>query len=142
MKWRLYEEHVAAVRAYLRRRHRGVDTEDATQEVFMAAARAEPVGKPRAWLLTVARNVAATLGRKTVLARLEHEPASTAVNPRVQAMREAMNRLPADMLAALRMKLEEGLTYEEIAKRQGVPVGTVRSRLHRAVGMLREELKD
>ncbi len=33
-----------------------------------------------------------------------------------------------------------GLTYEEIADTVGVPVGTVRSRIHRGRKMLKEKL--
>jgi RNA polymerase sigma factor (sigma-70 family) len=35
-----------------------------------------------------------------------------------------------------------GLSYEEIAEAVGVPVGTVRSRLHRARGKVRKVLGD
>jgi len=36
----------------------------------------------------------------------------------------------------------EGLSYEEAAKVLGCPIGTIRSRLHRARSLLREKLKD
>jgi RNA polymerase sigma-70 factor (ECF subfamily) len=38
--------------------------------------------------------------------------------------------------------LGEELSYEEIAAVLGVPVGTVRSRLHNAVKKLREEMRE
>ena len=36
----------------------------------------------------------------------------------------------------------EGFTYEEISKIVDIPIGTVRSRLHRARNMLKEKLKE
>jgi RNA polymerase sigma-70 factor (ECF subfamily) len=36
----------------------------------------------------------------------------------------------------------EGFTYEEMAKILDIPIGTVRSRLHRARMLLKEKLKD
>jgi DNA-directed RNA polymerase specialized sigma24 family protein len=36
----------------------------------------------------------------------------------------------------------EGFKYDEIAKIIDVPIGTVRSRLHRARNMLKEKLRD
>lgn len=54
---------------------------------------------------------------------------------RIQA---ALDALAPDFRAVVVMKEFDGLRYEEIAATLGVPVGTVRSRLHRA----RLELKD
>ncbi len=51
---------------------------------------------------------------------------------------EALNRLSPEHRAVLVMKDLEGLKYEEMADTLGVPIGTIRSRLHRA----RLELRD
>ncbi len=53
----------------------------------------------------------------------------------------ALNALADDHRAVVVMKEFDGLRYEEIAAILGVPVGTVRSRLHRARLELRERLK-
>ena len=55
--------------------------------------------------------------------------------PRVAA---AVTALPPVERDALVLHVWEGLGYEEIAQALGVPVGTVRSRLHRARTRLRE----
>lgn len=43
-----------------------------------------------------------------------------------------LNRLPPDLRATLVLREMEQLSYEEVANIMGVPVGTVRSRLHTA----------
>ena len=55
-----------------------------------------------------------------------------------QQLHAAMARLSHEHREALVLKDIEGLKYEEMAEILGVPVGTVRSRLHRA----RTELRD
>lgn len=53
----------------------------------------------------------------------------------------AVNNLPADYRLIILLCDIEGFKYEEIAKIIDVPIGTVRSRLHRARNMLKEKLK-
>ena len=54
----------------------------------------------------------------------------------------AINSLPADFRTVILLCDVEDFTYEEIAKIVDIPVGTVRSRLHRARNMLKEKLRD
>ena len=54
----------------------------------------------------------------------------------------AINGLPVNFRLVLLLADVEGFTYEEIAKITDVPIGTVRSRLHRARGVLKEKLGD
>jgi len=53
---------------------------------------------------------------------------------------EALSKLPAKMKDVFLLCDLEGYTYEEIAELVNVPIGTVRSRLHRARKILQEEL--
>ena len=53
----------------------------------------------------------------------------------------AINALPVDFRVVILLCDIEGFTYEEIAKIIDIPIGTVRSRLHRARNMLKEQLK-
>ncbi len=56
------------------------------------------------------------------------------------SVREALARLRPDHREILALRDVEGLGYEEVAEALGVPVGTVRSRLHRARAALGAEL--
>ena len=55
---------------------------------------------------------------------------------------KAINSLPVDFRTVILLCDIEGFTYEEIAKIIDIPIGTVRSRLHRARQMLKEQLMD
>ncbi|MEZ6056692.1 MAG: sigma-70 family RNA polymerase sigma factor [Planctomycetaceae bacterium] len=59
---------------------------------------------------------------------------------RQQLVRQALDELPEEFRTVLILKELEGLSYEEIAETIGCPVGTVRSRIHRARGDLKEKL--
>ena len=54
---------------------------------------------------------------------------------------KAMEALPEDLRTAITLREIEGLSYEEIAESMSCPIGTVRSRLHRARAILFERLK-
>jgi RNA polymerase sigma-70 factor (ECF subfamily) len=56
-------------------------------------------------------------------------------------LREALEKLPVEYRAPLVMREIDGANYEQIAEALDVPVGTVRSRLHRARAALRESLE-
>jgi RNA polymerase sigma-70 factor (ECF subfamily) len=60
---------------------------------------------------------------------------------RDERIQKALGALAPDHRAVVVMKEFDGLRYEEIAAMLGVPVGTVRSRLHRARGELRDRLR-
>lgn len=55
---------------------------------------------------------------------------------------KAINMLPADFRTVILLCDVEDFTYEEIAKIVDIPVGTVRSRLHRARNMLKDMLRN
>jgi RNA polymerase sigma factor (sigma-70 family) len=54
----------------------------------------------------------------------------------------ALNSLPVDFRTVIILCDIEGFTYEEMAKILDIPIGTVRSRLHRARNLLKEKLKN
>lgn len=54
----------------------------------------------------------------------------------------AINSLPVDFRTVILLCDIEGFTYEEISKIVDIPIGTVRSRLHRARNMLKEQLSN
>ena len=53
---------------------------------------------------------------------------------------DALDKLPLKMKEVFLLSDLEGYTYEEIAEIANIPIGTVRSRLHRARKILQEEL--
>jgi RNA polymerase sigma-70 factor (ECF subfamily) len=59
-----------------------------------------------------------------------------------QRVQDALDALSDEFRTALVLKEMEGLKYEEIASIVSCPIGTVRSRIHRARAELRDRLRD
>jgi RNA polymerase sigma-70 factor (ECF subfamily) len=57
-------------------------------------------------------------------------------------VQDALRALPDEYRAAVVLCDVVGLPYNEIADQLGVPVGTVRSRIHRGRALLRSSLKE
>lgn len=139
------------------------DALDVVQEAFLSAYQSLDSFKGDAlfstWLYRIAVNTAISLKRKKrVLVRipdrngengLEVADQSELNQPghaieRVEEQRklhQALGRLSPEHRVVLVMKELEGQKYEDMAATLGVPIGTVRSRLHRARLELRELLE-
>lgn len=108
----------------------------------------------RPWLYGIATNLVARHRRaegrrQRAVARLGAEPASTeddaqrvtdavAASTLLPEVVAAVAALPQGERDALLLHAWEGLAYDDIARALEIPVGTVRSRLNRARGRLRE----
>ena len=145
---RLYRELGPGIRAYLRRRMRDPGLADELlQETFLIATRdassLEAAGSKRAWLMGIARNLFREQMRKQVRRRTVELPAdlvTTAVTKedhRLELLRSAIGELPEQQREVLELRLKDDLRYADIAEMLGIPIGTVRSRLHLALRRLR-----
>ena len=110
------------------------------------------------WLYRIAFNLAASKHRRNrPMASVEHvrqtsgrEPVDEGLGPdvkleqeeRCRQVREAIAGLGEPYRSVLVLREIDGCCYEMIAKILGLPIGTVRSRLHRARLQLKEELKE
>ncbi len=104
--------------------------------------------KMKTFLYPVVRNLALERRRKRRRARpledLSAEPeakeeAAPAVNGPTLA--EAVARLPEGEREVVALRFSDGMTLAEVAEALGIPLGTVKSRLHSALSRLRELLK-
>lgn len=143
----LYRLHAADLLRFLERRCAGAgEPEDLLQQTFVEAARHadrwRTARSARAWLFGVARHVAMAAARRLRLRATRALPAELASetagepDPRLEALREAMNALSPTQRETLELRIRDGLSYAEIAEMLDVPIGTVRSRLHQAVARL------
>jgi len=57
-----------------------------------------------------------------------------------RAVGRALDELPAFLKEVVVLRCQQQLPFAEIARVTGAPVGTLKSRYHRAVGMLRSRL--
>lgn len=143
----LYRAHGAEVLHYLARRCPVDAAQDLLQETFLQvvrqAERLDAVTMPRAWLFGIARNILASHYRQKPeepMATIAEAESPAAEDARLPAMREAMAALAPELRETLELRIEQELSYEEIAGVLNVPIGTVRSRLHNAVRRLRDAL--
>src|SRR5262245_54456180 len=132
-------EWLRALAAHLVRDPGAAD--DVAQDTAVAAIRHPPEGERRPWLARVARNFARQRHRsETRRARRGTEPRPRGGEPSPEEIvsRVETHRLLAGLVAempepgrtAIVLRYYEGLEPTEIARRLGVPAGTVRARIH------------
>jgi RNA polymerase sigma-70 factor (ECF subfamily) len=132
-------------------RDRGV-AEDLTIETFwriyQARARFRPEGNFRAWAYRIATNLAMNhLRRKRQEVELPEDlaqrslPDAAALREASERIQHAVRRLPAKLQVVVMLALVEERSYQEIAEALGIAVGTVKSRVFRAVRILRRDLE-
>ena len=134
------------------------DSSDLTQEVLLRVRkglRTYTPGSFEGWLWRITRNAFLDEVRKKQrrpTSELPDDDRSTIGAARApdevlaevrlsSEIEEALLRLPYEFREAVVMCDVVGLTYQEIAAAAEVPVGTVRSRIHRGRTMLRDALE-
>jgi len=146
------------------------DAEDLAQETFVRAFKAIASFKGRSsfytWLYSIAINLVISHRRKNSTAagranplsldhlgngdgrplelpsRSEHPDEAAQRHEHHQRVHDAIARLAPDHRAVVVLRDIEGFDCQTVAELLGCPVGTVKSRLHRARLALREQLKD
>ena len=139
------------------------DAQDVAQDAFVNAFEKLASFKGQAafysWLFRIALNAGVSAKRKTrrMTASVEARREATGLEPtdddpsnepshamhvsdRQRLVRQALSELSDEFRTALVLKEMDGMSYEEIATVVDVPLGTVRSRIHRARLELRAKL--
>ena len=146
--------------------HEHADCEDVAQQTFIKAYEALPTFRGESafytWLYTIAQNCA----KSFVNSKVQQVVSVDAADPEVEIydgserlhdiespedllsseelqrmLMQALDQMPADLRQALVLCELEGLCYDEIARRMGCPVGTVKSRISRARESLSKVIK-
>jgi RNA polymerase sigma factor (sigma-70 family) len=154
----IFDRHAVAVYRFLARRVGGQLADDLTGQTMLVAfdqRRRFDLSQPSAlpWLYGIATNLLhrhtrTEVRRHQALAKSTAETALQShdelVTDRVaaaaQPLGSALAKLPAAERDIVLLVAWEGLSYEEIALALDIPIGTVRSRLHRARTKLRRAL--
>lgn len=139
------------------------EAEDIAQEVFVTAfkkiAQFREEGSLKGWLLTITSNMARDrikylkLRGRGYTEQIDGEEgrsvagtsdvhAQAVSREKVQRLVRALAHLPPEFREVLVLQFSEGLSYDEIAARVRVPVGTVRSRIARARIKIHELMKE
>ncbi|WP_441246075.1 SigE family RNA polymerase sigma factor [Kitasatospora sp. McL0602] len=116
------------------------EAQDAAQEAFVRAwdhwDKLSRYENPVAWIRLTGQRIAISRWRRTrtaVRSWVRHGPGSPVPGPGPEsvALVEALRRLPEAQRSALVLHHMGGRSVAEIAAEEGVPVGTVKARLHR-----------
>ena len=144
------ETAIPALRRYARALTRNTETaDDLVQDTLVRALRSEHLfhgGEIRSWLFTILtnlnRNRLRSLARRPSWISLEDDDAPDQAGPELggRDIERALALLVDDQRATLLLIVLEGLSYREVAEVQGVPIGTVMSRLSRARAQIKAYL--
>jgi RNA polymerase sigma-70 factor (ECF subfamily) len=132
--------------------HDVMAAEDAVQDACLSAwHRLHQLRSPdsvRSWFLAIVANRCRSAARRrsTWPVSADRQVIDERPGPEgslgVISLRECLHRLSVQDQLILYLRYVEDLTQEEIARTARVRLGTVKSRLHRALGRLRRELSE
>jgi RNA polymerase sigma-70 factor (ECF subfamily) len=141
---------IPALRRYARALTRDAEAaDDLVQDTLVRALRSQHLfhgGEIRSWLFTILtnlnRNRLRSLARRPVLTPIDEAdvPGASGSEAGGRDIERALASLVDDQRVALLLVVLEGLSYREVAEVQGVPIGTVMSRLARARAQIRAYL--
>lgn len=124
---------------------------DATQQTFIKAWRAATSYDPERsfgpWIYAIARRTAIDMYRKQARIVVSDEVDVAVLSPGLETawevfeVRSAIDRLPDEERQVVKLSHFDGLTHVEISLHLDIPVGTVKSRSHRAHQRLVELLR-
>ncbi|MET0907433.1 MAG: sigma-70 family RNA polymerase sigma factor [Tardiphaga sp.] len=156
----LFREFSPRIRAYLIKMTRDAQaSEDLVQETMLAiwrkAGQYDPSrGPASAWVYTIARNIWIDAWRRQRRPAFDPDDPALSAEPEPdaprqmetqqsrEAVRRAMERLPAEQIDIIRLSFFEEASHSTIAARLGLPIGTVKSRIRLAFGRLRAALDE
>ncbi len=141
---------IPALRRYARAlTHNAETADDLVQDTLVRALRSRHLfhgGDMRSWLYTILtnlnRNRLRALARRPAVLALEENDLAAAAGPQAGArdIERALAALVEEQRATLILVVLEGLSYREAAQVQGVPIGTIMSRLARARAQIKAYL--
>lgn len=117
------------------------DAEQVVQDAFIGLyKRFDRVEQPTAYLRTSVVNGARKMLRRRRVMRRTPSEAEPTGELAFDHTFDAIRRLPVQQRQLIALRYEQQLTDAEIAATLSMPIGTVKSRLHRAIITLRKEL--
>ncbi|MEL6105625.1 MAG: sigma-70 family RNA polymerase sigma factor [Planctomycetota bacterium] len=160
-QWRdLFEEARSGLRNFLSAKlPQDADVDDCLQTVFVAMLEHQPdvpVAARRAWLFRVASNEAALYWRKRkttdrvlekhgqyrVSSEGENTVTSYEIKETANHIQRAIDQFAPEVQVIVRMRVQENLTFQQIAHQLDIPLGTVLTRMRRAMERLRKQFRD
>jgi RNA polymerase sigma factor (sigma-70 family) len=107
------------------------------------APRIDELDQPAAYLRTAVVNATRSHHRRVRTARAHAMPtAAAAVDPEIDELWQRLDQLRPDERACVVLRFYEDLPLADIATQLDLPLGTVKSHLHRAIATLRTLLTD
>jgi RNA polymerase sigma-70 factor, ECF subfamily len=128
------------------------EVDDVFQETWIrvvrSAHRYDPTQRFSSWLFAIAWNLVKDRWARRApiddvdmasMHSRERSPEERAVDSdRAEQVRELVSRLPERLAQAILLRYFEELSESEVAERLGIPVGTVKSRIHNGLKLMRE----
>lgn len=153
---RFWEQTHGRVRAYMFCAcSNATDADDLAQECYLRAlrnwGRFDGRGSRQAWLFAIARNTQVDWFRRRGRDARLHESGDNRIvserNPAldvddVEMIWRTVGELGAEYQEVVHLRFAANLSYLEIAEMLDVPIGTVRSRLHRGLKIVRTQIEE
>ncbi|QDT02463.1 ECF RNA polymerase sigma factor SigW [Rubripirellula lacrimiformis] len=152
----IFDDISGGLRRFLASRLRQTaDVDDCLQSVFLAMTQHGDTVAPaarRAWLFRVAANESAKFWRKQsstekmIAAQnpresIDQDPALPIIHDEArQAVQHAIENLSPTYREMIELRINENLTFQQIADQLNIPIGTALTRMRRALQRLRDDL--